>query len=93
MTRMLFPAICFLLAGHVQAETDPMLIKLNCQICHQPAVASSSLQRQSPEKILAALNDFKTGKRPSLIMHRLVKGLTASELSLAAALTGRKHDD
>ncbi len=93
MKIMLFPAIAYLLIGNVRAETDPMLIKLNCQICHQPAVASSNLQRQSPEKILAALKDFKTGKRPSLIMQRLVKGLAASELSQVAALAGRKHDD
>ncbi len=77
----------------VRAEVDPLLIKLNCQICHHPAVVSTSLEKKSPRQVLSDLQQFKTGKRASLIMHRLVKGLTDKELKQVATMIGRRYGD
>ncbi len=79
--------------GFASAQVDPLLIKLNCQICHQPGL-SSSLQNKSEETILSDLKHFKSGQRPSLIMHRLVKGLTDEELRQVAKLVKKQsHGD
>jgi cytochrome c553 len=93
MRALWFLAFYCLITGKAQAEISPLLIKLNCQTCHHSLLASSKLLQKKPEQILSILKNFKTGRRPSLIMHRLVKGLTDEELRQVALLIGLRHGD
>ena len=61
-----------------------------CTGCHGTNGATQGnalppLAGQAKDQLLAALKDFKTGKRPATIMTQLAKGYTDEQLEIMAA--------
>ncbi len=64
------------------ADSNPRLIQMNCMSCHSQADdVIPDIKTLPPQKMLSALLDFKYERRPSLIMGRIVKGLSDQELA------------
>ncbi|KQV42899.1 MULTISPECIES: c-type cytochrome [unclassified Duganella] len=62
----------------------------SCTGCHGTNGATQGkalppLAGQPKDQLLAALKDFKTGKRPATIMTQLTKGYTDDQLEIVAA--------
>lgn len=71
-------------AGAVQAAPPPGA--LGCAGCHQGAgTALPSLAALSAEDITAAMQQFRSGARPSTLMGRLAKGFSEEETRAIAA--------
>jgi sulfide dehydrogenase cytochrome subunit len=60
------------------------LLASNCFNCHGPYGASlgaiPALKGMNAELIARNLNQFKSGEKPSTIMHRIAKGYTDAEI-------------
>jgi cytochrome c553 len=64
----------------------------SCSGCH-PAKASVNtpvprLDAHNPAEIVAAMEGFKSGQRPSTVMGRIAKGFSESEINAIAAWYG-----
>jgi cytochrome c553 len=66
-----------------------------CSSCHPRTGADSSLlpslTGQSANDIVAAMEAFRSGKRPATVMDRIAKGFTADETSAIAAWYAVQH--
>jgi cytochrome subunit of sulfide dehydrogenase len=64
----------------------------SCSGCHSPTAAESAtpprLVGRDPEKIVAALAEFRSGQRKGTIMDRIVKGFTPEEIQAIAVWYG-----
>ena len=64
----------------------------SCSGCHSPGATDTSapvrLIGRDPEKIVAALQEFRSGQRKGTIMDRIVKGFTPEEIQAIAAWYG-----
>lgn len=97
MTTLLRPApaalaATLLLASPWALAQDPHLARnlaATCANCHgtngQARGDMKPLAGQSAEKLLAALNDYRSGNQPATIMHQIAKGYTDAQLQLIAA--------
>jgi cytochrome c553 len=60
-----------------------------CANCHgtngQARGDSKALAGVSAEKIIASINDFKSGAQPATIMHQIAKGYTDDQVKAIAA--------
>jgi len=73
------------------AATDPHLARnlaATCANCHgtngNARGDMKPIAGVSAEKLLAMLDDYKTGNQPATIMHQIVKGYTPEQLKLIA---------
>ena len=69
---------------------DGARLAATCTGCHGTNGATQgnalpALAGRSREELLAALKDFKAGKRPATIMTQLAKGYTDEQLDIMAA--------
>lgn len=99
MTTLLRPrpasaalAATLLLASPWALAQDPHQARnlaATCANCHgtngQARGDMKPLAGQSAEKLLAALNDYRSGNQPATIMHQIAKGYTDAQLQLIAA--------
>jgi cytochrome subunit of sulfide dehydrogenase len=64
----------------------------SCSGCHSPNATDTStpprLIGRDPAKIVAALQEFRSGQRAATIMDRVVKGFTPEEIQAIAAWYG-----
>jgi cytochrome subunit of sulfide dehydrogenase len=64
----------------------------SCSGCHSPSATEDStpprLVGRDPAKIVAALQEFRSGQRAATIMDRVVKGFTPEEVEAIAAWYG-----
>jgi len=64
----------------------------SCSGCHSPTATDTStpprLVGRDPEKMVAALQEFRGGQRKGTIMDRIVKGFTPEEIQAIAAWYG-----
>jgi cytochrome subunit of sulfide dehydrogenase len=64
----------------------------SCSGCHSPTASETAtpprLVGRDPEKIVAALQEFRSGQRKATIMDRIVKGFTPEEVQAIAAWYG-----
>ena len=64
----------------------------SCSGCHSPDATDTSvpprLIGRDPAKVVAALQEFRSGQRAATIMDRVVKGFTAEEMQAVAAWYG-----
>jgi cytochrome c553 len=59
-----------------------------CSNCHPRSGADAAippLAGRSAHEIIAAMSAFRSGKRPSTVMARIVKGFTDDEIAASAA--------
>ena len=74
-------------ASHAQQATAPAGAA-SCSGCHasaNQATAIPSLEGRAPADIVAAMQDFRAGRRPATLMDRIAKGFTDDELVAIAA--------
>jgi sulfide dehydrogenase cytochrome subunit len=64
----------------------------SCSGCHSPTATDTStpprLVGRDPAKMVAALQEFRSGQRKGTIMDRIVKGFTPEEIQAIAAWYG-----
>jgi sulfide dehydrogenase cytochrome subunit len=64
----------------------------SCSGCHSPTATDTStpprLVGRDPAKMVAALQEFRSGQRKGTIMDRIVKGFTPDEIQAIAAWYG-----
>ena len=71
----------------------------NCAICHgtqgRPAPGSSvaRLAARPAALIVAAMRDFRDGKREATVMHQIAKGFTEAEVAAMAAYFSSLPED
>jgi cytochrome subunit of sulfide dehydrogenase len=77
-------------AAAVAADAPPGAT--SCSGCHSANATDTStpprLIGRDPEKMVAALQEFRSGQRPATIMDRVVKGFTPDEIQAIAAWYG-----
>jgi cytochrome c553 len=82
--------ICFSAA---QAQSPVPAGAAACSGCHAPAPLSSPvppLAGRNPDEIVAAMQDFRSGKREGTIMTRIAKGFSDEETrAIAVWLSAR----
>jgi cytochrome subunit of sulfide dehydrogenase len=87
-----------LLSAALLAATDPYLARnlaATCANCHgtngNARGDMKPIAGVSAEKLLAMLDDYKTGNQPATIMHQIVKGYTPEQLKLIAGYFAAQH--
>jgi cytochrome c553 len=79
--------------GAAQAQSPVPAGAAACSGCHAPAVLVSPvppLAGRSANDIVAAMQDFRSGKREATIMNRIAKGFSDDETrAIAVWLTGQ----
>jgi cytochrome c553 len=67
-----------------------------CSGCHPASRAVETpvirLNGRSPSDIVAAMQEFRTGKRPGTVMDRIAKGFTDDEIKAIAAWYAKQKD-
>jgi cytochrome subunit of sulfide dehydrogenase len=83
-------AVAMLCATALAADAPPGAT--SCSGCHSPTAAEDStpprLIGRDPAKVVAALQEFRSGQRKGTIMDRIVKGFTPEEIQAIAAWYG-----
>ncbi|HKF07426.1 MAG TPA: cytochrome C [Xanthobacteraceae bacterium] len=98
VTRIVSVApFAFIFAGHASAAglADAPPGALACSGCHSTAPAETAVPRlvgRNPGDIVAAMQAFKTGQRPSTVMERIAKGFSEDEVKAIAAWYGSQKD-
>jgi cytochrome c553 len=67
---------------------------VTCSGCHAPAVLGSPvppLAGRDADEIVAAMQDFRSGKREATIMNRIAKGFSDEETRPIAAWLSAQH--
>ena len=67
-----------------------------CSGCHPASKAAETpvtrLNGRNPSDIVAAMEDFRSGKRPGTVMDRIAKGFTDDEVKAIAAWYAKQKD-
>ncbi len=91
ITRRSFAAVallCSAAAAQAQDATLARNLAATCANCHgtngHARGDMKPLAGVPAEKIVAALSDYKDGKRPATVMHQISKGYTDAQLQLIA---------
>jgi cytochrome c553 len=86
--------LVFMLAGPVQAQSPVPAGAAACSGCHAPAALGSPmppLAGRNPDEIVAAMQDFRAGKREATIMNRIAKGFSDEETRAIAVWLAAQH--
>ena len=82
----------FAVLGATALAADAPPGATSCSGCHSPTATDTStpprLVGRDPAKMVAALQEFRSGKRAATIMDRVVKGFTPDEIRAIAAWYG-----
>jgi cytochrome subunit of sulfide dehydrogenase len=91
-------ALVFPLIGHASAAgpADAPPGALSCSGCHPPSRSTDAtvprLSGRNPADIVAAMEAFKGGQRPSTVMDRIAKGFSDDEVKAIATWYGAQKD-
>jgi len=87
--RIVLASVLALVCANARAATLAPPGVAACSSCHPRTGADSSLlpslTGRSASDIVAAMEAFRSGKRPATVMDRIAKGFTADETSAIAA--------
>jgi cytochrome c553 len=76
------------LLGSVSSVAAPPPGASSCSGCHPPTASAETkvlpLRGQDPTKIVAAMQAFRSGERPSTVMGRIAKGFSDEEIRTIA---------
>lgn len=76
------------------AQSPPPAGAASCSGCHAaPRVASPvpSLAGRDPKDIVAAMHEYRSGRREATIMNRIAKGFSDDEIEAIAAWLGQQR--
>ncbi len=92
LTRVVGGALALAVLSATALAADAPPGATSCSGCHSPTATDTStpprLVGRDPEKIVAALQEFRSGQRKGTIMDRIVKGFTPEEIQAIAAWFG-----
>ena len=96
-TRSVTAAVVFTAIGHASAAglADAPPGAMSCSGCHpasQMQITVPRLAGRSPADIVAAMQAFKAGQRPSTVMERIAKGFSEDEVKAIATWYGAQKD-
>lgn len=81
-------ALCASTLVVAQDASQVRLLASNCANCHGTDGRSQggmpALSGQTKARLVEAMQEFKSGKRPATIMHQLSKGYTDAEINALA---------
>jgi cytochrome subunit of sulfide dehydrogenase len=81
------PLILGIATSAAAAEAPPGAS--SCSGCHPPTASADAkvppLRGQNPADIIAAMQAFRSGERPSTVMGRIAKGFSGEEIRAIAA--------
>jgi cytochrome subunit of sulfide dehydrogenase len=87
-----FQAVPLVLAA---AAAAPPPGATSCSGCHPPAASAETkvppLRGQDAAAIVAAMEAFRSGERPSTVMGRIAKGFSDDEIRAIAAWLAAQH--
>jgi len=82
-----FPLVVGIATAAAAAEPPPGAI--SCSGCHPPSASADAkvppLRGRDPAEIVAAMQAFRSGDRPSTVMARIAKGFSDDETRAIAA--------
>lgn len=94
-SRLLIAAALLALAGAAQAENAPPGAA-GCSGCHATGGGvSTSIPRiagRPAAELVAAMQEFKTGRRPATLMDRIAKGFSDDEIKAIADWYGAQKN-
>jgi sulfide dehydrogenase cytochrome subunit len=92
LSRVFAAGILALASVSAASAADAPPGATSCSGCHSPSATEDStpprLVGRDPAKIVAALQEFRSGQRAATIMDRVVKGFTPEEVEAIAAWYG-----
>jgi cytochrome c553 len=92
---MLYAAsLMFMTIDAAQAQSPAPAGAVGCSGCHAPAALGSpvpSLAGRNADEIVAAMQDFRSGKREATIMNRIAKGFSDEETRAIAVWLSAQH--
>jgi sulfide dehydrogenase cytochrome subunit len=80
--------------GAAQAQSPVPAGAAACSGCHAPAARGSPvppLAGRNADEIVAAMQDFRSGKREATIMNRIAKGFSDAEMRSIAVWFSAQH--
>jgi sulfide dehydrogenase cytochrome subunit len=91
-----FPAaVLGLLAAAAASAAEPPPGATSCSGCHPPTASAETrvppLRGQNAAEIVAAMEAFRSGERPSTVMQRIAKGFSDNEIRAIAAWLAAQH--
>ena len=76
-------------------ESEPPPGATSCSGCHPPAASADAkvppLRERDPAELVAAMQAFRSGERPSTVMGRIAKGFSDDETRAIAAWLAAQH--
>ena len=93
--KVIPPVSVFALGIAAAAAAEPPAGASSCSGCH-PATASAAtkvppIRGRQPAEIVAAMEAFRSGERPSTVMGRIAKGFSDDEIRAIAAWLAAQH--
>ncbi|MFC4171289.1 c-type cytochrome [Microvirga sp. GCM10011540] len=91
---MILAAIMIVAATPARAQPAAPPGVTACSGCHGPGTVGTvvpTLQGREPGEIVAAMQAFRTGRRPATVMDRIAKGFSEEEIRAIAAWIGRQR--
>ena len=93
MSALLAFVLTFLAAAAAAAEPPPGAT--SCSGCHPPTASAEGkvppIRGRDPGEIVAAMEAFRSGERPSTVMGRIAKGFSNDEIRAIAAWLAAQH--
>ena len=92
---MALPPVTLLLAFAASASAAPPPGATSCSGCHLPTASAETkvppIRGRNPAEIVAAMEAFRSGERPSTVMGRIAKGFSGDETRAIAAWLSGQH--
>ncbi len=89
-------AVMLALIGQADAAEPTPVGLSSCSGCHATGATVETpvprLVGRNPAEIVAAMQEFRSGKRPTTVMDRIVRGFSDDEIEAIAAWYGAQRD-
>ena len=90
------PAVVLvLLTAAAASAAEPPPGATSCSGCHPPTASAETkvppIRGRNPAEIVAAMEAFRSGERPSTVMGRIAKGFSDDEMRAVAAWLAAQH--
>ena len=93
--RTVWVAVPAFLAAATAFAAEPPPGASSCSGCHPPSssveVKVPPIRGRDPGEVVAAMQQFRAGERPSTVMGRIAKGFSDNEVQAIAAWLAVQH--
>jgi sulfide dehydrogenase cytochrome subunit len=87
--------LAFVLTFLTAASAEPPPGATSCSGCHPPTASAETkvppIRGRNPAEIVAAMEAFRSGERPSTVMGRIAKGFSGDEIRAIATWLSGQH--